>query len=148
MEQLLSKLWVEMKRAQAIQSEQSNKSRTPREMLQVGDKVWMDARNLSIAWPSKKLDWKCIGPNKVTEVVSPWVYRIKLPSQLSIHDIQPISHLENAAQDTLPHQQHKSPPPVIVDQEQEYEVEQINNSRMFWRQLQYLLKWKGYDEQS
>ena len=49
MEQLFSKLQVEMKRAQAIQAEQANKSQRSRTELQVGDKVWMDAWNLSTA---------------------------------------------------------------------------------------------------
>ena len=83
----------------------------------------------------------------VVEIVSPWVYRIKLPRQLCIHDIQSISCLENAVQDLLPHQQHVPPPPVIVDGEEKYEVERIDDSRMFQRQLQCLVKWRGYDEQ-
>ena len=147
-EQLFSDLQVEMKRAQAIYSEQANKSQKPGAELQVGDKVWMDARNLSTTQPSKKLDWKRIGPYEIMEVINPWAYRIKLSSQLCIHDVQPISHLEKAAQDPLPHQQHEPPPPVIVDGEEEYEVEWIDDSWLFRRQLQYLVKWKGYDEQS
>jgi hypothetical protein len=104
MEQLFRELRAEMKRAQAVQSEQANKSRRVRTELQVGHNVWMDARNLSTARPSKKLDWKRIGPNEITEVVSPWAYRIKLPNQLHIHNIEPISRLEMTAQDPLPNQ--------------------------------------------
>jgi hypothetical protein len=37
---------------------------------------------------------------------------------------------------------------VIVDGEGEYEVKRIEDSRMFKRQLQYLVMWKGYDEWS
>ena len=38
------------------------------------------------------------------------------------------------------------PPPDLVDNEEEYEVEKILDSRQFGRrkQLQYLVKWKGY----
>jgi hypothetical protein len=35
------------------------------------------------------------------------------------------------------------PPPVIVEGEEEYEVECIEDSRLFRRQFQYLVKWKG-----
>ena len=52
-----------------------------------------------------------------------WAYRIKLPSQLHIHDNQPISHLEKTVQDPLMHHQHELPLSVIVDGEEEYEVE-------------------------
>ena len=114
--------------------------------LQVGNKVWIDAWNLSTTRPSKKLDWKRIGPYEITEVINPWVYWVKLPNQLCIHDVQPISHLEKAAQDPLPHQHHEQPPSVIVDREDESEVEQIDDSQMFRRQLQYLVKRTSYDE--
>jgi hypothetical protein len=56
MEQLFSELRAEMKRAQAIQSEQANKSQRIGTLLVIGDKVWLDARNLSTTQPSKKLD--------------------------------------------------------------------------------------------
>jgi hypothetical protein len=37
------------------------------------------------------------------------------------------------------------PPPVITPEgEEEYEVEKILNSRKVGRQLQYLIRWKGY----
>ena len=37
------------------------------------------------------------------------------------------------------------PPPVIVDGEPEYEVDEILDSRVFRKKLQYLVSWKGYD---
>ena len=36
------------------------------------------------------------------------------------------------------------PPPELVDSEEEYVVEEILDSRMFRRKLQYLVKWEGY----
>jgi len=36
-------------------------------------------------------------------------------------------------------------PPIEVDGEQEYEMENVLNSRIFNRQLQYLVHWHGYD---
>ena len=40
------------------------------------------------------------------------------------------------------------PPPDLIDDEEEYEVEQIKAHRNFGRSkcLQYLIKWKGYPE--
>jgi hypothetical protein len=38
------------------------------------------------------------------------------------------------------------PPTILVDGEEEYEVEAILDSRMCHNQLEYLLKFKGYDE--
>ena len=43
MEQLFSKLRAKMKMAQAVQCEQANKSQRVGTLLEVGDKVWLDA---------------------------------------------------------------------------------------------------------
>jgi len=36
------------------------------------------------------------------------------------------------------------PPPIIIDREAEWEVEEILDSRWHWRRFQCLVKWKGY----
>src|SRR6267378_4162722 len=36
------------------------------------------------------------------------------------------------------------PPPELINGEEEYVVEEIQDSRMFRRRLQYLVKWEGY----
>jgi len=36
------------------------------------------------------------------------------------------------------------PPPIVIDGEAEWEVEEILNSRWHQRRFQYLIKWKGY----
>jgi hypothetical protein len=38
------------------------------------------------------------------------------------------------------------PPPTLVDGEDEYKVEAILDSQMRYNCLEYLVKWKGYDE--
>ena len=116
--------------------------------MQEGDKVWMDARNITTQRPSKKLDWKRLGPYEVEAVISPWAYRLRLPKDLHIHPVQPISRLSKTSEDPLPGQVEEAPPAVVVDGVEEYEVERVEDSRMFRRQLQYLVKWKGYDERS
>jgi hypothetical protein len=65
--------------------------------LEVGDRVWQDAQKILTMQPSTKLNWKCIGPFEVTEIINLSAYLIKLPSPLLIHDIQPISQFESAA---------------------------------------------------
>jgi hypothetical protein len=36
------------------------------------------------------------------------------------------------------------PPPELVGGEEMYEVEEVMNSRLRYRRLEYLVKWKGY----
>jgi hypothetical protein len=38
-----------------------------------------------------------------------------------------------------------TPPPTLIDGEEEFKVEAILNSRMRYNHLEYLVKWKGYD---
>ena len=40
---------------------------------------------------------------------------------------------------------HTDPPPDLINGENEYEVEAILAHRKRGRQMQYLIKWKGYD---
>jgi hypothetical protein len=148
MNEIFEQMKSEMGRAQAIQAEQANKHRREAVSITVGDRVWMDARNITTQRPSKKLDWKCLGPYEVVEVISPWAYRLQLPKDLHIHPVQPISRLSKVSEDSLPGQIESPPPPVIVEGEEEYEVEWVEDSRLFRRQLQYLVKWRGYEERS
>jgi hypothetical protein len=111
-------------------------------------RVWMDARNILMQRPSKTLDWKYLGPYEISEVISPWAYRLNLPKDLHIHPVQPISCLSKVSEDALPRQIKPAPPPVIVNGKEEYEVEHIKDSRLFQCLLQYLVKQKGSDEKS
>ena len=38
----------------------------------------------------------------------------------------------------------RPPPPIIINREAEWEVEEILDSCWHWRRFQYLIKWKGY----
>ena len=44
--------------------------------------------------------------------------------------------------------QHKdpAPPPVIINEEEEYKVEEIRKHRTQGRGMQYLVHWKGYGD--
>ena len=108
----------------------------------------MDARNIVTQRPSKKLDWIRLGPYDITEVISPWAYRLQLPKDLHIDPVQPVSRLSKVAEDPMPGQVEAPLPAVIINGEEEYEVERIEDSRVFRRQLHYHVKWKGYDEKS
>jgi len=43
------------------------------------------------------------------------------------------------------HEPRQAPPPEIIDDQEEYEVEEILDAKYFRRTLKYLVKWKGYD---
>ena len=113
-----------------------------------GDQVWLEGKNLRINQPTHKLAPRRYGPFKVIQVMSPVNYRLELPTQWSIH---PVFHIDllTPYRETITHgANYQRPPPDLVDNEEEYEVEAILDSRKFGRgrRLQYLIKWKGYPD--
>ena len=59
--------------------------------------------------------------------------------------MQPVSLLDVVAENPLVGQRVNPPPVVEVDGEEEYEVSNVEDSRVYWNQLQYLIRWTGYD---
>ena len=113
-----------------------------------GDLVWLEGKNLHTAQPMPKLGARRHGPFKVVQVMSPINYRLELPTQWSIH---PVFHIDLLTPywETITHgANYQRPPPNLVDNTEEYEVEKILDSRLFGRRrrLQYLVKWKGYPD--
>ena len=144
---------VELGWSQALQQEYANKSRQPAPAYQVGDKVWLDARNIRTTRASKKLDWKNLGPYRVSQIVSSHAYKLDLPKSMSkLHPVFHVWLLRPAALNSeyLSGQQNPPPQPVEIDGEEEYWVECIEDLRYNRRRrrYEYLVKWTGYDDRS
>ena len=103
---------------------------------------------MQIDWPSAKLAPKRHGPFKVKKVLSPITYQLELPPQWKIHDMFHVDLLTPYRETELHGPNFTRPPPDLIDGEEEYEVEEILQSRRFGRghKVQYLVKWKGYPE--
>jgi hypothetical protein len=59
--------------------------------------------------------------------------------------VQPVSLLDMIVEDPMVGQWVEPPPLVEVDGEEEYRVSSVEDSRVFRNQLQYLIRWIGYD---
>ncbi|QRW23230.1 Retrotransposable element Tf2 protein [Rhizoctonia solani] len=109
----------------------------------VGEKVWLDAKNVEIQSNSNKLDPKRLGPFEVTKKISSHAYRLKLPESLKIHDVFYVGLLSKSHKS--PNQPFpERPPPETIRGEEEYKVEQIIDSKRQQGKWFYLIKWKGY----
>ena len=113
----------------------------------VGDKVWLLATNVRTQRPSKKLDWKRLGPYTILQKIGTQAYRLQLPPTMKLHPVFHVSLLEPYHAPSAAKFSRRSklpPPPVIIDKQSEYEVENVLDSKLLRRRLFYLVKWKGY----
>ncbi len=66
---------------------------------------------------------------------------------MKIHPVFHISLLEPYKQSNIPGRTQEPPPPlVIINDELEYEVEEMLDYKISRRKLSYLIKWKGYPD--
>ena len=116
--------------------------------FEVGDKVWLDSRDIKTTRPMKKLDDKWFGPFPITHKYSRNAYRLELPPTLRIHPTFHISLLRRVQPDDIPGRMPVPPPPPITrNGHAEYEVEAILESvrKGRWKKLWYFVSWKNYD---
>jgi hypothetical protein len=137
-----------MATAQQQQEEFANRHRQPAASFRVGDKVWLNLKNIKTGRPSKKLDDKN-AKFTVIEVVDSHAYRLDTPP--GIDNVFHVSLLRPAGTDPLPSQviTEAQPPAIITEEgEEEYEVEEILRART--RKIgrgsrkEVLVKWTGY----
>ena len=114
---------------------------------EVGDSVWLSMKNIKTEQPSKKLDHKMVGPFKIKALVGSSC-RLELPTSMKIHNIFHPSLLRKASADPLPSQHNDPAPLIVVDDEEEWEVDDILDAKKVGRgkKVQFCVKWKKYDE--
>ncbi len=116
-------------------------------VLSVGDLVLLDRTRINVdAYKNlKKVKFlpRWCGPFEVVARIGRVAYRIKLPPKSNAHDVFHIVALRKYELATdgrviVP------PDPIIVDDEEEFFVEEILDIRTYRSKPQYLVKWQGY----
>jgi len=100
---------------------------------QEGDLVWLEGCHLHTNQPTAKLAPKRHGPFPIIQVMSPINYRLKLPTQWSIHDVFHIDLLTPYRETDLHGSNYSRPAPDLINNNEEYEIERILDSRQFGR---------------
>ena len=132
--------------AQQRQKAYADTKRSELELLP-GTKVMLSAENIAVKHNgSRKLMGKWLGPFPVTRRINPVAYELKLPPTMArVHPVFHVSLLKpyKAPKDASKRQ--RPPPPVILEDGPEHEVEAVLAHRYVGKKLQYLIKFKGYD---
>jgi hypothetical protein len=111
--------------------------------FEVGDRVWLSTRHLYTNRPSKKLDNKRAGPSTVSKTLNKHAYKFDLPKTMRNHNVFQVLLLDRYTPPTIG-QPSSEPHPVIVDDSEEWEVDQILDSKRRYWKLHYLVQWAGY----
>jgi len=116
--------------------------------FQEANEVWLNIKNFRLP---KGLSHKFLGPYagpfKVLEKKLFDTYKLELPENLRVHPTFHVSLLKPIARDaSRPNWEHNSrPPPDLVHNKLEFEVEAMLKSRQLrGRKWEYLVKWKGH----
>ena len=114
---------------------QSLLARTPKEFtpFSKGDLIWLEGMNIKTMHPTAKLAPKCHGPFEIMEVLSDVTYHLKLPPSWKIHNVFHISLLTPYREMDSHGPNFDHPPPDLIEGEEEFEVEEILDSRHFGR---------------
>ena len=112
--------------------------------FEVHNKVWLEARNLKRKILDPKFTPKQEGPFTITKVLSPLSYKLKLPTSWKIHPVFHTSLLTPYHENEIHGPNFLAPPPDLIDNEEEYEFEQILKHHGPPKNQFYHIRWKGY----
>ena len=132
----------ELLHAHLQNKKQYDKGRKPLE-FNIGDKVKLSTK--SLANFSSKIDQAFIGPFKIINKDTWGNYCLDLPAIYSrLHPWFAVSKLQPYVPPMIDQPSYSNPEPVLIDDEEEWEVESIISHRVYGPTRKYRIRWKGY----
>ena len=122
---------------------QANKHRK-KVNYEIESKMFLNERNIVTARSFKKLNDKMLDSFQITEPVGSF-YKLKLSETMRIHDVFHSELLRSVVDDSLSDQKNESSRSIVINDEDEWKIDDILNFRRYKRWLQYRVKWKSYD---
>jgi hypothetical protein len=108
--------------------------------FKVGDKAFVKAKFFQTTRPLKKLSEKYLGPFDIINQVGPLSWTLRLPTTMyAVHPVFHVSMLEPSTPNSVLNRNQPPPPLVIIDEEPEYEISEILDSKLDKRQACKLL---------
>jgi hypothetical protein len=102
-----------------VMSQHQNK---PWTLFKIGNKVWLDNRNLPMPYATQKLNQRREEPFTITQKTSPTTYELKLPDKWCIHNRFHTSLLIPVIQNDIYGKHDSQLPPILISREEEYKL--------------------------
>ena len=147
----IEKVWdfmqEEMTKSQVKQVVAANCHEKKPPVYKIGDKVFLLTKNIRTEKPLKKLNNKNIGLFKIKKLVG-LLYQLELPHIMKIYDVFHPNLLWKAANNLLPSQQKSLLPLTVVNDKEEWEVDNILDIKRGrgGKKMLFRVKWKGYND--
>jgi hypothetical protein len=126
--------------AQDTQKKHANQKRILSSKYKIEDMIWLFIKNIKTKRSFRKLNHKWIESYKVIKVMKN-VCQLELSQSMKIHNTFHISLLRKVATDFLIEQIQLSSFSVVMNDEKEYEMNDILDSRYHYDKLQYRIVW-------
>ena len=139
--------------AKTRQATYANRKRRPEPEYKVGEKVYLETKDLRLRVKQKgrsaKFYSRYVGPFEITESRPETSnYTLKLPKEYQIHPTVHARRLKRALDNDpvlFPNRVPSEPPPIDAEDNQ-YTVEAILDHRTIRRKREFLVHWEGYSD--
>jgi len=134
----LQKSWEQatnaIEEAQKNMKKQFDKKRRNPQGLKVSDNVWLENKNIHLNQPSKKLDNKRYRPLKISKDIGSKAFKLELLEGWMIYNVFNKDLLTRCVELKFKGQHEEpAPPSMIINEEVEYEVEEVRKHRKHGR---------------
>jgi len=110
----------------------------------IESKMFLNERNIVTARSFKKLDDKMLDSFINLDLVDS-SYKLKLSESMHVYDVFHSDLLRSVVDDLLSDQKNEFSDSIVINDEDEWKIDDILNSRRYRRSLQYRVKWNDYD---
>ncbi len=111
---------------------------------EIKSKIFLNERNIITARSFKKLNDKMLNSFINLNLINS-LYKLKLLKFMHVHDVFYSDLLRSVVDDFFSDQKNESSDSIVINDENEWEINDILNSCWYWRWLQYRVKWNDYD---
>ncbi|TPX48045.1 hypothetical protein SeLEV6574_g02282 [Synchytrium endobioticum] len=133
-----------LKKSQERYKQNADKRRREEDDFKVKDEVMVSTKNVRTERPTKKLDYKWMGPYLIKRKINNVAYEVELPRNIRIHPVFHVSLLKRYIRPTDLSRQLPKPPPIQVADEDGYVIKEILDVRRRGKGFEYLIDWEGF----